>query len=245
MLFDQVADLYDATRYGYATEVLDLLFETAALEAGDPVLEVGCGTGQLTIDLAQRQVAVTAIDIAPAMIRRAQRKAVNFDVRFEVCAFEEFDAPDGSFAAVVSATAFHWVDPEAGLRRAADLLRPDGWLAILSTAERYDDPLGAAYREQWIRYSEDGGARASAPRPTLTDVLESSGLFSPLATHTHEERRTLDAELVIALEQTRATTLSFDDSTRRAFVADLRSLLGDREEVPLTQVTALTLAQRT
>lgn len=168
----------------------------------------------------------------------------DFDVRFEICAFEDFDAPTGSFSALVSATAFHWVDPEVGWRRAADLLRPDGWLAILSTAERYDDPIGTAYREQWIRYSDDGGAWASAPRPTLTDVLESSGLFLPPATHTHHERRTLDAEMVIALEQTRATTLSFDDGTRRAFVADLRSLLGDRDEIPLTQVTVLTLAQR-
>jgi len=51
------------------------------------------------------------------------------------------------------------------------------------------------------------------------------------------------AEAVVDLEQTRATTLSFSDSMRAAFVADLRRLLAGIEIVPLTQETSLTMAR--
>lgn len=243
LLFDGIAANYDATRHGYDSEVVDVVFATAELKPGDPVLEVGCGTGQLTVALAQRGVALAAIDIGPTMIRLATRRVAPYEVHLRTCAYEDLDAPDGSYKLIVSGTAFHWIDPNIAWRKSAALLRPGGWMAILSTAERYDDPIGAAYREQWIRYSEDGGAWAATPRPTLAETISSTELFEPAVTHVHRERRTMPAETVVGLEQTRATTLSFDIPTRAAFVEDLRQLLATTDLVSLTQETSLTMAR--
>ncbi len=72
--FDQVADLYDATRPGYPTALFETLVRAGGLEPGDPVLEVGCGTGQATEGLRRQGLALTALDPGPDLIRHARRR---------------------------------------------------------------------------------------------------------------------------------------------------------------------------
>ena len=67
-LFDSVAELYDAARQGYPAEIVDAVLANAAVGRGGAVLEIGCGTGQLTRQLAGRELRLTAIDIGPAMV---------------------------------------------------------------------------------------------------------------------------------------------------------------------------------
>ena len=242
-LFDSVADLYDDTRVGYPGAIIDELFTIAELHAGSPVLEVGCGTGQLTVDLARRAVQLTAIDLGASMVAATAEKVAKHGSTVQHSPFEEFEAPESSFAAVVSATAFHWIDPDVAWTKSAALLQPGGWIAILATGERYDEPLGGAFHAQWIRYSDDGGAWATARRPTLAESIAATGLFNEAVTSEHRARRTMTADTMVRLEQTRATTLSYDPDTRDRFFAELRELLGGLEHVTLTQETTLTMAQ--
>jgi SAM-dependent methyltransferase len=55
-LFDGIAERYDATRRGYPAEVVDAVVATAAIGPGAAVLEIGCGTGQLTRQLPAQTV---------------------------------------------------------------------------------------------------------------------------------------------------------------------------------------------
>ena len=58
-------------------------FYTAlAQETGDPVLEIACGTGRVSLPVARLGFAVTGLDMAPAMIARARRKSVGLAVRW-------------------------------------------------------------------------------------------------------------------------------------------------------------------
>jgi tRNA A58 N-methylase Trm61 len=57
-LFDQVARLYEATRPGYPPELAEFVAATAGIGAGAAVLEVGCGTGQLTERLVPLRFAL-------------------------------------------------------------------------------------------------------------------------------------------------------------------------------------------
>jgi len=70
-LFDSVAELYDAARQSYPAEIVDAVLANAAVRRGGAVLEIGCGTGQLTQPLAGRALNLTAIDIGPAMVQVA------------------------------------------------------------------------------------------------------------------------------------------------------------------------------
>jgi SAM-dependent methyltransferase len=118
-------------------------FAHAAIGPGAAVLEIGCGTGQLTRKLAGRALSLTAIDIGVAMVAAAQRNITDPTARLQVASFEDL-ADTGPFDLIVAATAFHWVDPGVGLAKAARLLRPGGWLALLTTGERSPEPLGRA-----------------------------------------------------------------------------------------------------
>lgn len=91
----------------------------------------------------------------------ARRHLAGTAVSFQVVPFEGFEAEEGSFELIVSATAWHWVDPEVRLDKTARLLCPGGWLALLSTGERYDDPFRAKLLEMWVERATDGGAWVS------------------------------------------------------------------------------------
>jgi ubiquinone/menaquinone biosynthesis C-methylase UbiE len=242
-LFDGVAQLYDDSRLGYPTEVIEFAVATAGVGVGSDVLEVGCGTGQLTEGLVRHQFRLTAIDIGASMIAAARRRLAGSAVWFHVGSFEDFTGTDASFDLIVSGTAFHWVDPEVKFRKSARLLRPGGWLALLATGERYDDPFGAALLGMWAARSGDGGARVRQRKLADTENITDTGLFETAVSWTHAQQIVRPAEAVVAVENTRATSLSWPDSTRREFTAELRRQLRSQTEVQLTQHTSVTMGR--
>jgi ubiquinone/menaquinone biosynthesis C-methylase UbiE len=242
-LFDSIAPLYEASRLGYPGDIVEFAVATAAVGAGSKVLEVGCGTGQLTESLACFGFRLTAIDIGPSMIVAARRRLHSPVLSFRVSSFEGFAAADASFDLIISATAFHWVDPEVRFRKPARLLRPGGWLALLETGEHYDDPFGAALLGMWAARSDDGGARLRGPHFADTEVVVGTGLFETAIHKTHAQRIVRPAETVVGVENTRATSLSWPDDIRREFTEELRHHLRSQTEVHLTQQTSLTMAR--
>jgi len=238
--FDRIAERYDATRVGYPDALVDGMLATAGVGPGDPVLEVGCGTGQLTRQLVARGVALTAIDLGPAMVAVARKRLADRDVRWVVGPFEDIDL-GGGYALIASATAFHWIDPAIGLPRAAGLLRPGGWLAVLSTFEHYDEPVATGLQEVWMRHT--GQTAWHEPRPApMVDPLEASPYFGDPVVRTHAERRALAPGAVVDLERTRATYLDFDGPTRAAFTAEATALVAGLDAVGAEQRTGLTMA---
>jgi ubiquinone/menaquinone biosynthesis C-methylase UbiE len=135
-VFDDVAEEYDRERQGYPGELIDAACGAGDLSAGDRVVEVGSGTGLLTTSLLARGLRVDAVDPGGNMIRLARRRVGDgAAVRFHHGRFEDIALPEGAFAAVFSATAFHWIDPEVGWARAAALLEPGGMLALLQRCD--------------------------------------------------------------------------------------------------------------
>src|SRR5215813_7050591 len=49
---------------------------------GGPVLEIGCGTGKITIPMAQQSIDITGLDITPQMLERAKLKAGDLSIRW-------------------------------------------------------------------------------------------------------------------------------------------------------------------
>ena len=238
-LFDAVAGEYDATRQSYPAELVDEVVAHAAAGPGAAVLEIGCGTGQLTRQLAGRGFELTAIDIGASMVQAARRNVTDPAVRFQVSSFEDF-SDVGPFDLIASATAFHWVDPQVGLAKAARLLRPGGWLALLTTGERYPEPLRTRVEELWVRHNRSSQEWTSQPA-WLTGLRE-GGRFGRTVETQHDRTLQLPAETVLGVERTRATFLSWPEPDQAAFTADLSALLDGAVAIDVVQETFLAMA---
>jgi SAM-dependent methyltransferase len=131
-VFDEVAAEYDRRRPAYPDELVDQACRAAGIGSGDHVLEVGCGSGQLTRSLAIRGLHVTALEPGENLIALARRNLAGAgEVEFVGAQFEDALLPRGQFQAVFSASAFHWIDPKVSWQKAADVLVPGGTLALI------------------------------------------------------------------------------------------------------------------
>jgi len=131
-VFNDVPELYDRVRPGYRDELFADLVSIAGMDERSSVLEVGCGTGQATRSLAALGCSVTAIEQGADMAALARQRTATFsNVKVVTSTFEEWDDRGGRFDVLVAASAWHWVDPSIGWRRAHDVLYPGGWMALL------------------------------------------------------------------------------------------------------------------
>jgi len=131
-VFNRVATSYDRHRPAYPEGLIDRAFVVAGLRPGDKVLEIGCGTGQLTRALLARGLRVTAIEPGERLVALArQNLAGSGEVRFLTARLEDAPLPREHFAAVFSASAIHWVDPDVAWQRSAEVLVLGGTLALV------------------------------------------------------------------------------------------------------------------
>jgi SAM-dependent methyltransferase len=138
-MYSALARYYDLENAGF-TEDLDFWLDLAD-EHGDPILELGCGTGRVLLNLARRGHAVTGIDNSPEMLARLHAKlgaasgqhlaAVPQIVQ---ASLEDFELPQRFRLAIVPFNTFmHLLTTEAqlaALERIRRHLAPDGVLAL-------------------------------------------------------------------------------------------------------------------
>ena len=136
----EIADLYQHYRHGYPTETLDQIVDGLGLDQHAVAVDLGCGTGQLTIPLARRVHTVIGLDPEPDMLARASQQARLAGVQ-NACWMLGGDQHlpvlrtllgGGSIAALTVAQALHWMDHRSLFAAARPLLRDGGGIAILS-----------------------------------------------------------------------------------------------------------------
>ena len=131
-VFDEMAAEYDRHRPVYPDELIDQACRVAGIGRGDQVLEIGCGSGQLTRGLLARGLHVTALEPGTNLIALARQNLEGAGaVEFVHAQFEDALLPREQFRAVFSASAFHWVDPKVSWQKSADVLVPGGTLALV------------------------------------------------------------------------------------------------------------------
>ncbi|MEV4147273.1 class I SAM-dependent methyltransferase [Amycolatopsis sp. NPDC049691] len=136
----EVSEYYQRYRRGYPPAVADVLTTSFALTGEDVVLDLGCGTGQLTRVLAPRVGAVLGMDPEPAMLAQARTATSAPNVSWLLGADTDIEAltpvvGPGRLAAVTVAQALHWMDHERLFPAARSLLRPGGGVAVVTNGE--------------------------------------------------------------------------------------------------------------
>lgn len=106
------------------------------LPQGGSLLDVGCGGGQILIELARERpdIRATGLDLSSDQVRRARRRAVGLGerVRFVEGSAIELPFDNGAFDGVMSVGSIkHWPDPAKGLAECVRVLKPGGFLMIV------------------------------------------------------------------------------------------------------------------
>jgi SAM-dependent methyltransferase len=174
---------YDRTRPSYPDAMVARI---VAASPGRDVLDVGCGTGTAA---RQFQLAgCTVLGVEPDERMAAFARATG--VQVEVSRFEEWDAADRDFDAVVAGTAWHWVDPVAGAGKAARVLRAGGRLAPFHHVFQPPAEIAEVTAEVYRRVVPDSPFGFGRQRPRtamegyqplfgkIADGIEAAGAFT-------------------------------------------------------------------
>ena len=134
--FDRLAPGWDADLVRNE-ETIRLILGEAGVKEGVRVLDVACGTGVLIPDyLARGAASVTGIDLSPEMVRIAQAKFVQENVKI-FCGDAEKTRFDGLFDVIMIYNAFpHFPDPEGLIAHLSRYLAPGGSLTVAHGASR-------------------------------------------------------------------------------------------------------------
>ncbi|MDI6859953.1 MAG: class I SAM-dependent methyltransferase [Methanocellales archaeon] len=137
MNFDGIASEYDAwyqTPLGAYANRLEkkLIFELAEQKSGETVLDIGCGTGNYSIELAHMRLEVVGIDPSGNMLKIAREKAEKegLDIKFILGTAESLPFNDDVFDLVVLVTTFEFLDPKKAIFEMRRVLKRDGRIIV-------------------------------------------------------------------------------------------------------------------
>ena len=168
-----------------------LLVAQANVQPGERVLDVGCGTGTLTI-LAKRsapEAHVVGLDGDPEALAVARDKAAREGVELELVQSLAWEAPfaPASFDRVVSSLVFHHLTTEnkrRTLRKIREWLRPGGELHVADWGRPHDPLMRAAFLP--VQLLDGFETTRDSVRGVLPSLMREAG-FAEVA-ETHRER---------------------------------------------------------
>ena len=227
--FDEVAELYDRARPSYPPQLFDDLTELAALRPGARVLEIGCGTGQATVPLAERGLDIVCVELGERLAAIARGKLAHFPhVRVVNAPFETWDGGAAPFDAVVAFTAFRWLDRRVRSSKAAELLRPRRHLAVVATQHVLPEGGDRFFLEVQDDYDAiaPGPDNRPPPRPQAVDDLgeeiDTSGLFEHVAARRYLWDVSYSADEYLAMLDTYSGHRALGEERRRRLYERIR-----------------------
>lgn len=246
--FDTVAEVYDAARPGYPEPLFDDIAAIAGLRRGDPVLEVGCGSGQASGGLLARGCRVTALDPGPALIAAAERRFSGEPrITFVTARFEAWEPPPRSFRLVASAQAWHWIPPDEAFARAARAMKPDGWLAVIgNTPVEVPEGFKAVAEPLYRRHAPELWAPAPEswylPAGPVSALFAASGRFGPAIHRCHPWSWRHTAASFMAFLRSRSDFQVLPAARREPLIAALSELVSRRGNLEIGYETHLYMA---
>jgi SAM-dependent methyltransferase len=263
--FDAVAELYDELRPRYPSALFDDLLALSDAPDAPEVLEVGTGPGVATLPLAERGCRIVGLEPGSHLAAVARSRLVDFPaVEIRESTFEDAALDLGGFDLVVSASAWHWVDPAVGFDKAAQVLRPGGSLAVWWGHGSIADPdvrtdLRTVH-ERWApnvgdsRYGDGDGnpddrvddRQGRRRRSDMSRALAEHPDFGPAVARPHPFETTYDARQFVRLLDTYSDYRLLDAEVRQGLFDDVVDMLDERHGGQVTRhyTPTLYLARR-
>ena len=250
-VFNLSAEDFDRTRPVCPPQAFDDLIRLAGLAPGDRVAEIGCGSGQATVPMAERGLAVTAVELGPELAAVARRRLATFPAAEVVTgSFEDWSPPGPPFDAVAAFSALHWIDPSLRYAKPFELLRPGGAMIVggCAWARPTDgEPFWAEVQED---YRAVGYGGEPPPPPEQIDVwhfpAEAASLFTEVASRRYPFQVRYSAGDYLAILATQSGTHALGEARRAEFLGRVQRRLEalDWPGLTTTFVGYLTVGQR-
>ncbi|MCR5237282.1 MAG: methyltransferase domain-containing protein [Lachnospiraceae bacterium] len=176
MFWDKISPLYDIFENIYNGRVYIRTGKKVAelIKPSDVVLECACGTGAISIYIAQKCKRLIATDFASGMLRQAAKKCRNYpNVVFRKADITNIKCKDARFDKVVAGNVIHLLpEPEKALRELERVVKPGGEIIIPTyinmskgtgtAAVKFISLLGADFKRQfnlesYKKFFEDKG----------------------------------------------------------------------------------------
>jgi SAM-dependent methyltransferase len=244
--FEQDSDLYDRARPNYPAQIFDDLGRLAEIPVHGRILEIGPGTGQATLPLAKRGYEIVGIELGQGLSTVLRCKLAGYpEVEIINAPFETWEPDEKRFDSIVAFTAFHWIDRDVRFVKAAQLLKPDGTIAIVATQHVLPE-MGDLF---WVEVHDDYGAvdpeGDSGPPPApdqvpdLADDIQASELYENVATRRYLWDVTYTASEYISVLNTYSGHIALAPTIRNELCDRIRRRI---ENQPFRKITKTYLA---
>jgi SAM-dependent methyltransferase len=206
--FGQEAAAYERGRPSYPPEAIDWLLPADARD----VLDLGAGTGKLTIRLVERGLSVVAVDPIPEMLEVLTGSLPDTPALLGTA--EEIPLPDNSVDSVLVAQAWHWFDPERAVKEVARVLRPGGRLGLVWNTR--DERMG------WVK---DLGRIVGQEHDPFDQRVTLPAPFTDVQRHQVEWTSYLTPQALIDLVASRSYCITLPTEVRARTLDQVRELL--------------------
>jgi SAM-dependent methyltransferase len=245
--FNEAANIYDV-RPSYPEEIIEAIISLSGISQKSQILEVGVGTGQITLPFAKRGYEIVGLELGPALAEQARKNLSAYaNVRIETIAFEDWRSEE-KFDLLLSAQAFHWIDTDIGIRKAVKVLNKVGSLALVWNFDiTQDTDFYKAATPLYEKYIPDDPNR---PTPQtgferFKKALSNGSDFQALAERSVTWEITYSKENYLKLQNTFSNHLAVSEETRAEFYQRLSKVIDEHGGTVLRSYkTVLLFAKR-
>ena len=230
--FNTAPTLYEEVRPGYPAELIRDVIDLSGIKNHSRILEIGCGTGKATRPFAERGYELVCLDIGADLIAVARERLRKYpNVSFLEQAFEVWK-PEGTFDLIISATAFHWVDPKVRYLKASEVLRSGGCLAVFSNQHiRKDEGFFAESQSLYDKYY----LPMTTNRPTHATSFPGVEAFQDPIKRVYPWTQTYSSEQYIKLLGTYSGHIALPDENRHRLFEGIVDLIETKYDGQITK----------
>ncbi len=240
LTFNSDPDNYDLFRQTYTAELFTDLIKLSKLKKETQILEIGIGTGQATKAFLDYKCDVTAIEIGSELTKFTQNKFSEYkNLSIINDDFEKVKLEEDTYELIYSASAFHWIPLDFGMKKVLSLLKDGGSFAWFSTTPLASEENIEIYNDIqniYIKYSEY--FNDSKEKRNLEDMKKQVDeklnkreeifrrySFIDVQKKTYFTRRSFKADEYIKMISTHSDHKAIPEKTREIFLSEIENVI--------------------